>query len=145
MNGLDAIGVRIESDARSGEGGYALAILREIESLLAELVDSGRSGRIDLRSLPLLPGDDARLADVLGEGEVDATIQAMGATRVRETAVPGVWWVTHRNVEGHTIAELIEVTLVPEILKTHREDARIGLTTLQERIADLIRGGESHV
>jgi len=144
MNGLDAIGIRIETGAPGEDSGYALAILREIESLLGELITSGRAGRIDLRSLPLLPGDEARLAAALGEGEVDADIQAMGTTRVRETAVPGVWWVTHANADGQTVAELIEIALVPEILKTHPEDARAGLNTLQERIADLIRGGDTN-
>ena len=143
MNGLDAIDVRVETTSPAEAAGYTPAILREIESLLAELVASGRAGRIDLRSLPLLPGDEARLVAVLGEGEVDADIQAMGATRVRETAVPGVWWVTHANADGQTVAELIEVALVPEILKTHPEDARAGLKTLRERIADLIRGGDT--
>ena len=143
MNGLDAIGVRVEAALPAEVSGYTPAILREIESLLAELIASGRAGRIDLRSLPLLSGDEARLAAVLGEGEVDADIQAMGATRVRETAVPGVWWVTHANADGQTVAEFIEVALVPEILKAHPEDVRAGLTGLQERIADLIRGGDT--
>ena len=143
MSGLDAIGVRVEATLPAEASGYVPAILREIESLLAELVVSGRAGRIDLRSLPLLPGDEARLAAALGEGEVDADIQAMGTTRVRETAVPGVWWVTHANADGQKVAELIEITLVPEILKTHPEDARAGLKTLRERIADLIRGGDT--
>lgn len=143
MSRLDAIGVRVEAAMPAEASGYTLAILREIESLLADLVASGRSGRIDLRSLPLLPGDEARLAEALGEGEVDADIQAMGATRVRETAVPGVWWVTHANVDGQTVAEFIEVALVPEILKAHPDDARAGLTSLQERIADLIREGDT--
>jgi len=143
MNGLDAIGVRVETALPAEASGYTPAILREIESLLAELVASGRAGRIDLRSLPLLPGDEARLAAVLGEGEVDADIQAMGTTRVRETEVPGVWWVTHANADGQTVAEFIEVALVPEILKAHPEDVRAGRNILQERIADLIRGGET--
>lgn len=143
MSGLADIGVRVESlpdgDARS----YVPALLREIEALLAELVANGRDGRIDLRSLPLLPGDDALLAAALGDGEVDAAIQASGDTRVRETGVAGVWWVTHANAEGEAVAAFIEVTQVPEILKTHPEDARIGLARLRERLAELTHEGET--
>ena len=133
MSGLDQIGVQVVSALDDGACSYVPALLREIEALLADLVANGRNGRIDLRSLPLLPGDDARLAAALGDGEVDAVIQATGGTRVRETGVAGVWWVTHANAEGETVAEFIEVTLAPEILKTHVEDARTGLARLSER------------
>lgn len=143
MSGLDHIGVQVVTALDDGARSYVPALLREIEALLAELVASGRNGRIDLRSLPLLPGDDARLAAVLGDGEVDADIQATGGTRVRETGVAGVWWVTHANADGETVAEFIEVALVPEILKTHPEDARTGLARLRERLAELIPEGET--
>ncbi len=143
MSGLADIGVRVESAVDDDARSYVPALLREIEALLAELVANGRSGRIDLRSLPLLPGDDARLAAALGDGEVDAAIQATGGTRVRETGVAGVWWVTHANAEGEAVAAFIEVTQVPEILKTHPEDARAGLARLRERLAELIGKGAS--
>jgi hydrogenase-1 operon protein HyaF len=143
MSGLDQIGVQVVTSQDDAARSYAPALLREIEALLTELVASGRSGRIDLRSLPLFPGDDARLAALLGDGEVDAALQVTGNTRVRETGVAGVWWVTHANVDGETVAEFIEVTLVPEILKTHPEDARAGLARLRERLAELTPEGDT--
>jgi hydrogenase-1 operon protein HyaF len=143
MSGLDQIGVQVVTALYDAAPSYVPALLREIEALLAELVASGRNGRIDLRSLPLLPGDDARLAALLGEGEVDAALEVTGDTRVRETGVAGVWWVTHANADGETVAEFIEVTLVPEILKTHPQDARVGLTQLRARLAELTQEGES--
>jgi hydrogenase-1 operon protein HyaF len=143
MSGLEHIGVQVVTAPQDGARSYVPALLREIEALLAELVASGRHGRIDLRSLPLLPGDDARLAALLGNGEVDAAIQAMGGTRVRETGVAGVWWVTHANADGETVAEFVEVTLVPEMLKTHPQDARTGLARLRERLAELTHEGET--
>jgi hydrogenase-1 operon protein HyaF len=143
MSGLDRIGVQVMTASEDAARSYAPALLREIEALLAELVANGRSGRIDLRSLPLLPGDDARLAALLGNGEVDAALEVTGGTRVRETGVAGVWWVTHANADGETVAEFIEVTLVPEILKTHPQDARVGLTQLRARLAELTQEGES--
>jgi hydrogenase-1 operon protein HyaF len=143
MSGLDQIGVQVITSADDGARSYAPALLREIEALLAELVASGHSSRIDLRSLPLLPGDDARLAAMLGDGEVDAALEVTGGTRVRETGVAGVWWVTHANADGETVAEFIEVTLVPEILKTHPQDVRFGLMQLRARLAELMPEGES--
>jgi hydrogenase-1 operon protein HyaF len=142
MSGLDRIGVQVVTAQDDAAPSYVPALLREIEAMLADLVANGRHGRIDLRSLPLLPGDDARLAAVLGEGEVDADIQATGGTRVRETGVAGVWWVTHANADGETVAEFIEVTLVPEMLKTHPQDARAGLARLRERLDELTPEGE---
>jgi hydrogenase-1 operon protein HyaF len=144
MSGLDQIGVQVVTAPDVGARSYVPALLREIEALLTELLSDGRNGRIDLRSLPLLPGDDARLAATLGDGEVDAEIQATGATRVRETGVAGVWWITHANADGETVAEFIEVTLVPEMLKTHPQDARAGLTQLRARLTALLHEGENH-
>lgn len=134
MSGLDHIGVQVVTALNDGARSYVPALLREIEALLADLVANGRNGRIDLRSLPLWPGDDARLAALLGDGEVDAEIQASGGTRVRETGVAGVWWVKHANADGETVAEFVEVALVPEILKTHPEDVRAGLARLREQL-----------
>mgnify|MGYP003525674078 CR=1 FL=1 len=144
MNSLDHIGVRVDMPAASAGPGYVPALLREIEALLLALVEDGRSGRIDLRSLPLLPGDDARLADALGIGQVDAMIDALGATRVRETGVAGVWWVTHANADGDTVAEFIDITLAPEILVTHADDARAGLAQLRSRLTDMAQAGGCH-
>jgi len=114
--------------------GNALPIVHEIETLLNELVVSGKSASIDLRSLPMLPGDYEQLQRVLGEGEVSATVEAFGPTRVRETAVSGVWWVTHYNAEDQVVAEFVEVAYVPEILKTHPADARHAIETLRSRL-----------
>ena len=112
----------------------APALLREIESLLAQLVEQGTGGAIDLQALPLNEADRTLLVETLGEGEVQATIQALGPSEVRETAINGVWWITHRNSDGHVTAELIEVTAIPEILSTHPADARAGLARLRTRL-----------
>ncbi len=144
MKGLDRIGVRVETTSVSADPSYVPALLREIEALLTQLVETGRSGRIDLRSLPLLPGDDQRLADALGNGEVDAVTDALGETRVHETGVAGVWRVTHANAEGETVAVFIDITLMPEILMTHADDARAGLAQLRSRLNGATHEGDSH-
>lgn len=135
MNDLKDIPIAVvDDDADLILSGNADPILSEIQSLLNDLVTSGKSASIDLRSLPLLPGDYEKLKEVLGQGEVSATIDAMGPTQVCETAVHGVWWVTHYNSDETIIAEFIEVTYIPEILRTHPADARVGLDLLHSRL-----------
>lgn len=135
MNDLKGIPIAvIDSGASSALGNNALPLLYEIESLLNDLVESGKSAIVDLRSLPLVPDDYEKLKGVLGQGEVNATLDVMGSTHVRETAVHGVWWVTHYNSDEAVIAEFIEVTYFPEILPTHPADARVGLDRLRSRL-----------
>jgi len=135
MNNLKGIPIAIAGvDDGLALSGYADPILHEIQSLLNDLVTSGKSASIDLRSLPLFPGDYEKLKEVLGQGEVSATLEALGATHVGETAIHGVWWVTHYNSDETIIAEFIEVTYMPEILRTHPADARVGLDLLHSRL-----------
>jgi len=122
MSGLDKIGIKVVSEQDVAQSGNAVAILHEISEMLDELVEEDESSAIDLQSLPLTPGDYELLREVLAEGEVVATIDAIGPTEVRETVYPGVWWITHYNVEGDIVADVIEVGFVPEILKSHPDD-----------------------
>jgi len=46
-----------------------------------------------------------------------------------------VWWVTHYNVEGDIVADLIEIASVPEILQSQSEDVHIGLAHLRHILA----------
>lgn len=121
--------------------GNALPLLHEIGVLLTDLVTTGKSASIDLRSLPMLPDDYEKLREALGQGEVSATVDALGPSQVRETAIHGVWWVTHRNADGEVTAEFIEVTCLPEILKTHPADARAAVETLHSR---MMTEGDDH-
>lgn len=137
MNRLKDIPVTVEGTppdmARSH--GNTLPLLYEIAVLLDDLVATGKSASIDLRSLPMLPEDYETLHAALGEGEVSAAVNALGPTQVRETAVHGVWWITHRNAAGDVIAEFIEVTYSPGILTTHPADASAAAAMLHSRLA----------
>jgi len=132
MSGLSEIGICIAED----ETGNALPLLHEIAFLLERLARDGASATIDLGSLPMRPGDRAILEGTLGQGEVSAEIQALGATRIRETAIHGVWWVTHCNSGDEVVAEFIEVTHFPAILAAPEEDVREGLSRLREALVD---------
>jgi hydrogenase-1 operon protein HyaF len=136
MSRLAEIPIRIELPAAvGGLGGGVTAILHEIVRLLERLATLEEPAAIDLRSLPMSPQDRTELQRALGEGEVLATLNAEGISKIHETRVPGVWWVEHRDQEGQLIAELIEVARVPEILASASDEIAAGARALREQIA----------
>lgn len=146
MSRLSEIPIRVDfvpASLRQTEGisPTGVAILSEIESLLAQYQAFGRNGSIDLRWLSLLPGDLDRLHDVLGTGEVSAQVNALGISTARETAIQCVWWVEHCGPEGESLGQWIEVTEVPSLLRSDRASIAYGLETLRDRIVSF--GGES--
>ena len=135
MSRLTEIPIRIEPPAVvAGLGGGVAAILTELVSLLERLADGEQPAAIDLRSLPMSPHDRAELRRALGEGEVQATLNADGLSNIRETRVPGVWWLEHHDRHGELIAELIEVTRMPQILMSAPDEIAAGARTLREQI-----------
>ena len=113
----------------------SLPILHEIRHGLKRLAETGESTLIDLTAMPFGPGDEARLLALLGEGEVQAEVDALGSTRVWESAVHGVWIVDHRNLEGQRLALQIEITTVPDILRTQPRDVEDAILELDARFA----------
>jgi hydrogenase-1 operon protein HyaF len=117
--------------------GNAPPLLREVADMLRRLLESGESSAIDLSALPLNPADLDWLRQKLGRGEVAAQVQANGESTFDETACPGVWWVTHRNEHGAVVAQFIEATCVPELLKAHPDDVAAGREQLEVLISGL--------
>lgn len=128
------------ADATQAPSPYLLALLQEIQDMLTQLLEDNKSNSIDIRSLPMMPGDYEQLKQLLGEGEVTATVDSLGPSLIRETAIAGVWWVTHNNSDDDVITEFIEVTELPEILKTQAEDLR----NAPQRMRDLLQQLEQH-
>lgn len=136
MSRLADIAVRVEPlPPASGLGGGVAAILTELVGLLERLANGAQSAMIDLRSLPMSPIDRAELQRVLGEGEVQATVDAEGISRIRETRISGLWWVEHRDRQGELIAESIEVARVPEILASAADEIAAGIRALRVQIS----------
>ena len=97
-------------------------LLHEIKHALDSLIETGKSTIIDLRSIPLAPGEEDKILNTLGQGEVKAQLDALGLSEVIETQSAGVWTVTHYNDEDQIISRFIEVTTMPELLCSQTED-----------------------
>jgi hydrogenase-1 operon protein HyaF len=119
-----------------GLTGNAPPLLRELAELLQTLLDTGATSAIDLSALPLTPGDLDWLRHELGTGEVSVTLQASGESTLDETAYPGIWWVTHRNEQGVVTSQFLEVTFVPELVKSPAPDVAAALESLVLRVSD---------
>ncbi len=135
---LADIPIRIEQpepDAEPRQFGNALPILNEIRHALARLAEHGEPTRIDLAAMPFGPGDEERLMTLLGQGEVEAKVDALGPTRIWETRFPGVWVLDYANVDGERIALQIEVDAVPQLLRTQDEDLKDSLAALDAALA----------
>ena len=130
MSGLADIGVKVEPGDLAW--GNALPILHEVRHALARLVAEGEPTVIDLQSIPMGPGDDKRLLAGLGEGEIQAELQALGKSVVRECKYPGVWLVEHYNTNDEVGARFIEITWIPSILRSQEEDVSAGLAAFTE-------------
>jgi hydrogenase-1 operon protein HyaF len=130
---FQSIPIRIESVEQYSIGNLR-ALLAEIAAHLEKLARNGATGSIDLNSLPFAPGEYDQLRQLLGQGEVTAHIEAIGPSEIVETRYPGVWWVTHYNVEGDIIADTLEITALPDILRSQPEDITEGLALLHAQL-----------
>jgi hydrogenase-1 operon protein HyaF len=144
MSDLESVPVRIEAPGTGvRDWGNALPILHEIRHGLQQLADGGEPTVIDLGAIPFGPGDEERLLELLGRGEVDATLNALGPTRAWETSIPGVWLVDHHNADDERIALHIEIAGIPDILRTQSQDLREAVAILDSRIATADDGAAS--
>ncbi len=119
--------------------GNITPILHEVAHALERLLETSEPTIIDLNSLPFGPGELERLEDRLGKGELNAELDALGRSVIRETAYPGVWWLEHRNANDEVVGRYVEITRTPEILKSQDIDIQSGRARL---VADLDTGGE---
>ncbi len=111
-------------------------ILHEIRHALGKLLETGETHVIDLRSIPLAPGEEQTIIDTLCCGEVHAKLNALGPSEIYETRFAGVWLVTHYNEENSVISRFIEITHIPEILRSQSEDMTIALTQLETELGN---------
>jgi hydrogenase-1 operon protein HyaF len=135
MGQLADIPIRTEPTARAAaQFGNALPILNEIRHALARFVETRHPTTIDLASIPFGPGDEARLMALLGRGEVQATIEALGPTHIWETRFSGVWVVDYAKPDGERVALQIEIDEVPRMLRAQGADLVDSLAILNAEV-----------
>ncbi len=138
MTALDGIAVKVELATGNVE-----PLLHEIRHALKRVAEGKEGTIIDLRALPLAPGEEERIEAVLGEGEVRAELDTLGRTVFQETSYSGVWLVTHRNTEKAVLTRFIEVTRMPELLKSQRADIERGISRLEAELGVSSKAGGS--
>ena len=117
MASIDSIAVKSEVTRQN-----ILPVLHQIKHALELFSDSASPTFIDIRSLPFGEQEELDLLEILGKGEVFATLTALGESDVYETNYKGVWVTTHKNPDGLIATRSIEITDFPEILKTPTAD-----------------------
>ncbi|MFQ5645226.1 MAG: hydrogenase expression/formation C-terminal domain-containing protein [Thiogranum sp.] len=110
--------------------GNLVPLLHEIRHALERWLDSGEEHAIDLRGIPMAPGEEDRLLETLGSGEVHAELSLTSRSVVLETRFPAVWLVTHYNADDAITGRVIEICAMPAIMQSQTEDARAGLEYL---------------
>lgn len=135
------------STRQAGMSHNTIPLLHEVNHALKRLIRTGESTIIDLRAIPFGPGDETRLLELLGEGEVIASLDVLGRTTVKETAYTGVWLVDHYNSEDERIAFQIEITDIPKLLQAQDADMSDSLQRLDHllnvELAELPEGQPS--
>ena len=117
--------------------GNLVPLLHEIRHALTHWLEQGEEHVIDLRSIPLAPGEEDRLIEQLGAGEVNARLSILGPSDIIETRYPGVWLITHYNENDSITGRFIEVCDVPGILKSQADDIRAGLERLEDNVSNV--------
>ena len=132
MSELNSIPVRVEAGPENKHRTENLKpVLLQIENALRELIEHTTETVIDLAAMPFSDQDEHDLRELLGSGEVSATIDAFGPTLVEETAFPGVWLVEHQDAERRRLTLHLEIAPIPTLLVTPRDDLADGLAALK--------------
>ena len=113
--------------------GNVRPILNEVLHAVDRLLEDGEPTTIDLAGLPFGPGELEHLEATLGTGELSAKLDALGTSRIRETAYPGVWWLEHRNALDEVVGRYLEITRTPEILSSQDADIVAGRARLGDQ------------
>ena len=73
----------------------------------------------------------------MGVGEVSAELRTLGPSRIWETGYAGIWLVDHTNEAGERLALQVEITDVPELLRSQPEDMHSALGALDGHLESL--------
>lgn len=113
-----------------------MPLLHEVKHALNNLIKNGKTTIIDLHSIPLAPGEEDKILNTLGYGEIYAHLDALGPSEIVETQYTGVWVITHYNEDKDIISRFIEITKMPEILCSQTEDVMAAYELLTIRLEE---------
>ncbi|MEA3302215.1 MAG: hydrogenase expression/formation C-terminal domain-containing protein [Pseudomonadota bacterium] len=134
MNSMDS---SLKVEIGSYNSGNIPPLLHEIRHALRNLLDNGETTTIDLRGLPMAPGEQQQLLDILGKGEISVYLDALGKSEITESIYAGVWLIIHYNSNGEVMGKFIEITRMPAILKAQTADMKGSLAALQKMLEEL--------
>lgn len=133
---MNPVGNPLKVEIGGYQTGNVLPLLHEIRHALRQLLDTGETTTIDLRGLPMAPGEQARLLDFLGKGEISVQMDALGKSEIIETSYPGIWLIVHYNSNQEVMGKFIEITRIPAILEAQTEDMEDALASLQVKLEE---------
>lgn len=133
--------LQIPIEINHAAGGMARALFNELALHLQQLLEQASEHSVDLFSLPITEHEKQELEQLLGKGEVDITLTTVGNSRIFETSYNGIWWVRHYAADELLISEFIEVTWIPEIIKSHPSDVALSADRMK-KIIHQDEGGE---
>ena len=130
-----AIPLKVKSSPKGVTiGGGVKAIGFEILSYLERFLENGETAAVDMRGLPMAPDEYEELLAMLGQGELDLTIEMAGTTRIRETAFSGVWWIQHKGPDDRIQSEYIEINRIPDFLCAQTDQIEDAVRELSDRL-----------
>lgn len=132
---MKSLDIPVREEPLGQQTGNVPLLLSEIRHALERLLETGENTALDLRSIPLGPGELDKLLDKLGTGEIKAELNALGPSEIVETAYPGVWRVTHYNENREIMGVFIEVCRIPDLLSALDDDMQEGLKRLEDALA----------
>jgi len=134
MNGESLAGIKIQVEKPEYDSGNLQSILAEIKFALQQLLEQKKVHCIDLRAMPWSSGEEQKLEDYLGKGEVLIELNTLGKSTFYESRFSGVWLVNHYNQEDELIAKLIEITYLPEMIFAQTEDIKNSLEHMNKAL-----------
>lgn len=127
--------IKVAIDNPSLETGNLPGILSEIQYALEELLNTKtrqqNTHKIDLRAMPWSVGEEQKLEEILGQGEVKIELNSLGKSIFQETSYSGVWLITHYNEENELISKIVEITYLPDMVLAQQEDIKSALDRLK--------------
>lgn len=126
--------IKIAAEPTARETGNLSGVIAEIQFALQQLLENRTSHCIDLLAMPWSPGEEQKLEEFLGQGEIRVQLTAMGKSSFIESWYSGIWQVSHYNDSGELIGKLIEITYLPEMIFSQTEDIEHSLERLQANL-----------